>query len=415
MVRRLASMAWRNLWRHGRRTLITLSSIGFGTLLAVLITGIADSMFADMVNLAARMGGGHVTLQNPEYLDRPALGRSVANSTNLRQIALRESGVERAVTRISGQLMLSTAAQNYGAAFIAFDPAAEDDTTLSLLDSVVQGEIFASASANGIILGSRLAENLDAHLGRKVVYTLADRDGQITREAARVTGILHTGSPAIDAGLCLLPIDSFRRTVAYDPDESIQVAVFLKDQRASADVAARLDQNTPRDVAALTWQQSQPDLAAFIAMKIMGMRLMEGVILLLVAAGIFNTLFVSVMERVREFGIMLAVGFSPANLFGLVMLESLWLGLVGLVAGALITAWPYRYLSTTGIDVAALLGDASGAEVAGVAMATTMKVGIYPEHLVIIAAIVLLATLAAGLYPAWQAGRLAPVESIRLV
>jgi ABC-type lipoprotein release transport system permease subunit len=416
MEKRLASMAWRNLWRHKRRTAITLSSIAFGALLAVLMTGLADSQFAQMIDVAARMGGGHVTLQHPEYLDRPALRRSVSNSTRLREIALRESQVERVVTRITGQLMLSTASQNYGAGFIAFDPAVEDEATLSVLESLVEGELFPSAEAKGIILGSRLAQNLDARVGRKVVYTLADKHGEITREAARVTGILHTGAPSIDSGLCLLPIDTFRQTVAYAPDEGIQVAVFLGDQRRASEVAARLGDQIGTEVSALTWAQVQPDLSGFVAMKIVGMQLMEGIILLLVAATIFNTLFVGVMERIREFGIMMALGFSPASLFGLVMFESLWLGLIGLVVGALVTAWPYYYLSTAGLDLSFILGgDISSAEVAGVAMPPELHVGILPEHLTMIAAIILVSTLAAGLYPAWRAGRVVPVESIKLV
>ncbi len=413
---RLPSMAWRNLWRHRRRTLLTLLSIAFGTMLAVIITGMADRMFGDMIDLAARMGGGHVTLQHPEYLDRPALKRTLANTTGLREIALRDGDVERVVPRITGQLLLSTAAQNYGAAFIAFDPALEDTATLSLLDGLVEGELFATAQDKGIILGARLAHNLDARLGRKVVYTLADKHGEITREAARVTGILRTGSPSIDGALALLPIDTFRRAIAYSADEGIQVAIFLSDQRRASEVAERLGDRVGTHVSALTWDQAQPDVSAFITMKIVGMQVMEVLVMLLVAAGIFNTLFVSVMERVREFGIMLAIGFSPVSLFGLVMYESLWLGLVGLVAAALLTAWPYYYLATTGIDISAMLdADMSGTEVAGIAMPMSMSVGITAEHLVMIAGLVLLVTLLAGVLPARQAGRVVPVESIRLV
>ena len=415
-VTRLPSLAWRNLWRHRRRTLLTLLSIAFGTLLAVIITGMGDSMFGDMIDLAARMGGGHVTLQHPEYLDRPALGRTLPDTTWLREVALRDREVERVVPRITGQLLLSTAAHNYGAAFIAFDPALEDTATLSILDSLVEGEVFTSAEDKGIIMGARLAHNLGARLGRKVVYTLADKHGEITREAARVTGILRTGSPSIDGALALLPIDTFRRAVAYSADEGIQVAVFLSDQRRANDVATRLGDQVGTNVSALTWQQAQPDVAGFITMKIVGMQVMEVLVMLLVAAGIFNTLFVSVMERIREFGIMLAIGFSSASLFGLVMFESLWLGLVGLVAAAVLTAGPYYYMATTGIDLSGMIGgNAGSAEVAGIAMPLQMHVGITAEHLAMIAGLVLLTTLLAGVVPARQAGRVVPVESIRLV
>jgi ABC-type lipoprotein release transport system permease subunit len=410
----LASMAWRNLWRHRRRTLLTLSSIAFGVMLAVLFTGIGDSNWSEMIQLAARLGGGHVTLQHPEYLEMPTLSRTVRNAERLRAVALRDPDVERVVTRITGNLMLATAAQNYGAAFIAFDPGDEDATTLSLIEALTEGELFPSARDGGIILGKRLAENLDAGLGRKVVYTLTDKNGEIVQEAARVSGIVSTGAPSVDAGLCLLPIDRLREALGYDPGEAVQVGVFLGDHRRADAVAGRLGEAFGTQVSALPWHQLLPELSGFITMKVAGARFMEAIIMVLVAAGIFNTLFVSVMERVREFGIMLAIGFSPARLFSLVMCESLWLGLLGLLLAGVITAGPYYYMATVGIDLSAMMGEGSG-EVAGVAVSPIMHANIFLENLVMIASAALLATLLSGLYPAWHAGRVVPVESIRLV
>jgi ABC-type lipoprotein release transport system permease subunit len=410
----LASMAWRNLWRHRRRTLLTLSSIAFGTMLAVLFTGLGDSNWSEMIQLAARLGGGHVTLQHPEYLDTPTLSRTVRDVDQLRAVALRDPEVKRVVTRITGNLMLATASQNYGAAFIAFDPEDEDASTLSLIEALTEGRNFRSSRDGGIILGKRLAENLDAGLGRKVVYTLTDKKGEIVQEAARVSGIVSTGAPSVDAGLCLLPLESLREVLGYDPGEALQVGVFLGDHRSADAVADRLGEALGARVAALPWDRRQPELSGFITMKVAGARFMEAIILVLVAAGIFNTLFVSVMERLREFGIMLAIGFSPARLFALVMCESLWLGLAGLLLAGLITAGPYYYMATVGIDLSGMMG-AGNSEIAGVAVSSIMHVDIFPENLMMIAGAALLATLLSGLYPAWHAGRVAPVESIRLV
>ena len=149
-------------------------------------------------------------------------------------------------------------------------------------------------------------------------------------------------------------------------------------------------------------------------MKVAGSQLMEIVIMVLIAAGIFNTLFVSVMERLREFGVMVAIGFSPGTLFALVMIESLWLGLLGLIGAVVVTAAPYHFLSTTGIDISEQLG-LTGTEVAGVALTSVMRVGIYPENALIIALAALTGTLLSAIYPAWRAGRVAPAETIRLV
>jgi len=172
---KLRSMAWRNLWRNKRRTVLTLVSIAFGGSLAVLFTAFQDRSFADFIDTAARLGGGHVTLQHPEYLDRPSINRTVSESDRLREIALADRDVERAVARISGQIMLSTARDNYGAFFIAYDPAVEDEHTLTFTEGLIAGELFATARDRGIILGKRLARNLNVELGDKVVYTLTDK------------------------------------------------------------------------------------------------------------------------------------------------------------------------------------------------------------------------------------------------
>ncbi len=407
-------MAWRNLWRNKRRTLLTLLSIVFGTFLAILFTAMQDRNWAETIDLAARLGGGHTTLQHPEYLDMPSLTRTVGNGDRLRELALEDPDVDKAVMRISGQAMLATASASYGALIIAYDPEVENETTLSFLEGLVEGEMFDSPTDKGIILGSKLAQNLQVQLGRKVVYTLIDKNGDIVTGMGRLSGVVATGAPSIDAGLGLLPLDTLRDALDYEPDESTQVAVFLSDSRASAAVARRLGNSVGDDVSALTWEESQPQLAGFIAMKVGGARVMELIIALLVAAGIFNTLFVSVMERMREFGIMMALGFSPAQLFRLVLWESLWLGAVGMLAGLAVTAGPYFYLAKTGIDMSGMFG-ASATEVAGVGMPMVIKVGIYPENAALICAAVLIATLAAGLYPAWRAGHVAPVESISLV
>ena len=183
-------MAWRNLWRRPRRTLLTLSSIAFGSMLAVLFTGIGDSQWRGMIDLAARMGGGHVSIQHAEYLDAPTLDHSVRDATAMAELALENPLVIRAVPRISGQLMLATAGQSYGAAFMAFDPTLEDETTFSLLEALAEGSMFEGKDDKGIILGAQLAKNLNAGLGRKVVYTLTDKSGDIVPGVARVSGIV---------------------------------------------------------------------------------------------------------------------------------------------------------------------------------------------------------------------------------
>lgn len=411
----LSTMAWRNIWRNRRRTLITVFGIVFGVFMAVLFTGIGDSTYTQMIDHAARLGGGHVVVQHREYRDLPTVEHTVTDAPAMEAAAARLPQVVATTTRITGAAMLATTTGSQGTFFIGIDPTRETNETFGLLDAKWEGQpLQAADQARAVVLGKTLADNLGAELGSKVVYTMTDRSGEIVSGLARVVGLVETGAPSLDAGLCLLPIDVVRRHLGYAEGEATLVAVFLTDHRDAAAVAAALGEQAPEHAVALTWAQAQPELAGFIAAKQGGVRFFEVLIMLLLAAGIFNTLFVSVMERLRELGIMAAIGFSPRQLFGLVMWESTWLSLVGLVGSVLVIVGPYWYLSTKGVDYSKMVGG-SGAEIAGVAMAPILYVRIYPESGLEIAAAVVVATLVSGLYPAWRAGRADPAEAVRLV
>jgi len=413
----IPAIAWRNLWRNRRRTLLTLFSIVFGVFLAIMFTALQDRNWSDMIDLAARLGGGHVSIAHLDYSEIPSLKKTIQDSAALAAIARKQQYVTKVTGRISGSVMLNTAGESYGAAFIALDPTVEDKHTLSLLDpdALMEGTMFTTANDKGIILGYKLAENLGVSLGNKIVYTMTDKQGEIISGLARLSGTIKTGAPNLDAGLSLLPLATIQEFVGYAPGEITKLAVFIEDQRKSSEVAERLDDAINMEVAVLPWYRSQPELAAFIALKVGGTRFMSAFIGLLVAAGIFNTLFVSVMERLREFGILMAIGFTPLRLFSLVMMESFWLALLGLVGAAAVTIGPYLYLSSVGIDIGKILDAQGTLDIAGVAMSTTLKVGIFPESVLMICIAAVVATLLAGLYPAWRAGNVAPVEAIKLV
>ncbi|PRQ10146.1 ABC transporter permease [Enhygromyxa salina] len=415
----LPTLAWRNIWRNRRRTLITLFSIAFGAMLAVVMTAIGDYTYSDMIDHSARMGTGHVIVQHSTYLDAPSLKKTVQAEPELIDEIRSVPRVHAAVPRITGGVMLATSSNNVGAGVLAIDPTVEDETTFGLAGSIVEGEMFTSPDDEGIIIGKVLAENLNVELGKKVVYTVTDKHGEIASGLARVSGIIETGAMELDAGICILPINPFRELLSYEPNEVTQIAVFLGDHRHSEDVALELDAAFGERLgpvsATLPWFKAQPDLAGFVSMKVGGTIIMELIVTVLIAAGIFNTLFVSVMERMRELGILAAIGFSARQLFSLVLWESLWLGLCGIVAGALLTAWPYYYLATTGIDTAQMTGGSGQAQAGGVSISPIILAEIYPPHLLFIGLAVVAATMLAGLYPAYKAGRVSPVEAIRIV
>lgn len=409
----LYKMAWRNLWRNRRRTLITLSSLAFGVMTAVTFTGITDQQLGDAIDLAARMSNGHVTVERRDMLDSPSLEHGFLADARLRARLAASPEVAKVVPRVSGQLVMASANDSFGAGFVALDPTLDSAETFTPIGQIVKGKLFAASDPEGVVLGRTLAKNLGVTVGKKVVYTLTDKHGEIVSGLGRVRGILATGSPTADAALCLLPLDAVRTLIGYRPDEVTQLAVYLRDQRRARAVARTLGAGLPPGVAAFDWAQVNPELAGFVTVKKVGSGVMEGFVILLIAAGIFNTLFMSVMERLREFGILLAIGFSSGRLFRLVLWESLWLALVGIASGALVT-WPvYRYLHVHGIDMSKGMSGQQ-IEVAGAIVSPIARATLYPDHGVIIAACIVMVTLLSGLYPAYRAARVQPVDAIKL-
>lgn len=406
-------MAWRNLWRHTRRTLITTVSIAFGLWLAVTAMALGEHSYTTTIDTGAQMGAGHVTIQPQGYLEHPSLDKRVQLKDTLRQEALALPYVTSASERISGQAMFSAGPRSRGGAFLALDPAQETDKSNFVLGHMVEGEFLPDAKNSGVVLGVDLARHLGVKLGRKVVYTTTDVEGEMVSGVGRVKGLFQTGLAEVDGGLVILPLDNARQTLGYAPQEATQLVIQLDHQRYAPEVAAALEGEAPQGGAVLTWRQSMADLVGYIALDRTMNQFFQLIIGMLVAAGILNTLLMSVLERTREFGVMLALGTAPRRLAGLIMAESMFIGLVGLGIGALVTApWSY-YLYVTGIDMSAALGE--GATMNGIAFDPVLRYALPTEMLIGILVTLFLLTLGAGAYPAWRASRVPPLEALRVI
>ena len=420
----LNQLAWRNIWRRKRRTMITAFSIAFGVLLSVTFTGSGDYTYTNMIDMGASMGMGHVTVEPVGYRLKPTLDKRLTNTPELRQKITAMQDVADATVRITGQAMFASARKSVGGAFIAVDPAFETEANNLLIRSMVEGELFSDKRGRGIVIGSKLAQKLHVKIGKKVVYTTTDANGEIISDIARVSGIFTTGIDMVDGAMALLPIGSVQQTLDYSSDEATLIAVIIRDQRhaeSMRDTIANLSKTTAsetapseaNDIAVLTWKESQPDLAGVIAFDKAGNYISQFLVGLLIAVGILNTMLMSVLERTREFGVMMAVGMSPKTLFRLVMVESFWMAIVGLILGILITAPWYYYLYHTGIDFSGSFG--SDFSYGGVIVDPVFKARLFKESIIAILSGVFLLALLAGLYPAWRAGRVPPVESLKTI
>ena len=409
----LIDMAWRNVWRRKRRTLITASSIGFGVLLSATFTGMAVYMYGNMIDASASTGYGHVTIEAQGYNQTPTLDKRLSNAQDLRKRVLLQPGVEAAMVRIMGQAMFASAVKSVGGMFLAIDPEQESEQYNLLIRLIKEGEVFSNKDGTGVVVGSKLAEKLNLRLGKKLVYTTTDAKGEIVSEIARVSGIFSSGVAEIDAGLVLLPIDRVRKVLGYQQDEATLLAIMLEDQRSSEKMRDEIQLKFATDENEfLSWRQTQADLAGLITIDGTSNYISQFLVALLIAAGVLNTLLMSVLERSREFGVMMAIGMSANRLFRLVIAESICLALIGLFVGVLITAPWYWYLDVYGLDFSDMLGG-EDYSVSGVLVDPVVRIKLHFETIMIILSVVFSLSILSGVYPAWRAGRIPPIESLR--
>jgi ABC-type lipoprotein release transport system permease subunit len=241
---------------------------------------------------------------------------------------------------------------------------------------------------------------------------MTDKDGEIISEISRVKGIFATGDDTIDSTIVLLPINRVRAALRYENSAASLIAIFIKDQRDARPMQRLINKNLQKpELEIMTWEQTQADLAGLIAIDRAGNYLMQFLIGLLIAAGIVNTMLMSVLERTKEFGMMMAVGMSPKQVVQMILIESFWIGIIGLILGIIITSPWYMYMSRYGLDLSIFIGEDYSA--GGVLVDPVLKFRLFKESAFVILASIFLLAIVAGLYPAWKAGRIPPVASIR--
>jgi ABC-type lipoprotein release transport system permease subunit len=367
-----------------------------------------------MINTSAIMGLGHVTVEHKGYNETPALDKRLFNSDMVRERLLRMPGVKDALVRIMGQAMLASANKSIGGVFLGIDPGLESGEQNLFIRSIVEGQLFTGTDGLGAVVGNKVAEKLNIGINKKLVYTTTDVNGEIVSEIARVTGIFKTGVSEVDGSMILLPIDRVRTTLSYGPEDSTLISVVIEDQRRASKMRDIINSDVgdpAREV--LSWKETQSELASIITLDKAGNRIIQVLIGLLIAAGILNTLLMSVMERTREFGVMMAVGMSPFTLFRLVIMESIWFGLLGLLLGVIITAPWYAFMYYHGIDFSSMIG--SDYSASGVLIDPLVKIRLFKESSAAIMTGVFMLTILSGIYPAWRAGRVPPVESLKAI
>ncbi|MBT4520014.1 MAG: ABC transporter permease [Halieaceae bacterium] len=400
----LATLAWRNLWRNYRRTLIMLTAIVVGVWAMILFSAMMRGMLDEMVQAGLRVLPGEVQVHHPDYQDDPSVVNSMSAPKGKLLQVLNTPPVTAWTTRLKVPGMISSERDNRGVLLLGVDPAGEIALGFDPGD-IVQGRFLESADDKGIVIGRKLAERLETRLGKRVVIMSQNPYNDVADRGVRIVGIYRARLQATEE-LFVYTSRALLQKMLEVEDEISEVAITA-DNYEHVDAWWRdIDAAAGPDLDTQPWTVLDAYLGSMYEIQGTMNVIIMVIIFIALSFGLVNTLVMAVFERVREIGLMMALGMRPQWIMYQVLLESLMLLSLGLVIGnALATATVLPLES--GIDIS-VVGD--GLEMYG--MGATLYPTLALEDMLMSTLIVLVLGLLASLIPAWRASRYNPVEAL---
>ncbi len=401
-------LAWRNLWRHKRRTWLTVGAMIFSNLLLVFMISLQLGSYRMMIDNTLKSYTGHMQIQRHGYHDDPKIRNSVDNILSLANQLRKQLNSERIAARGVAFAMTSSKQRSYGLQIIGIEPQFEPKVS-TLPGLINKGHYFTDINAEEIIIGSVLARNLRVTVGDELTLLGSGRDGSFAAGVVIVTGIFESGSSDIDRTMAQLPLGYFQSLFAMEKQgHNIVInAVELPLVPALQQQVSKLITDY-KELVILDWNKLQPGLQQAIQADMASAWFMYGVLIILVAFSVLNTQLMSVLERTREFGTMLALGVKPIRLGSLVITETILMSSIGLTIGVTLGAALAYYLSIVGFSY-------PGME--DMANKFNLPDRMYPSlsllSLFLGPGIVFLCSLLASLYPALRLFFLHPVSAMR--
>jgi putative ABC transport system permease protein len=403
----LWTLAVRNVLRHRRRSAITVLAIAIGLSALTFLWGFVDGMNQQMVQNTTRYFAGDLQVHRLGYHADPDLDRAFDDGPAMLSTLRADPAVAAAALRLESKALASRGDKSRGVMVFGVEPADESSVT-DLFKAVVDGRAFSGEADSGILIGEQLAATLGAKAGDEVVLVGQAYDGSLASGRWPVQGMFRTQIDELDGYVAVLPMPAMREFLAA-PQAATAVAVRLRDratlEAASAGLAARL----PPAHEVVGWPELLPMVAVSVRYHEVTGYVILAIFFVTVAAGIANPVLMAVLERTREFGIMLAVGTRPGQLMRLVLIEAMLLGAAGLVLGNALGLGVTAAFSRSGIDLSAFG--------AGLRVMPGLADIIYPvvrlERSGVISLMVFGVAFLVALYPALKAASLEPVAAIR--
>lgn len=406
----LATLAWRNVLRNKRRSLLTVLAVTFAALLSIAMRGMQVGTYGVNIQNVVSMFSGYCQVQGEGYLANPTLQTNFAFDDTLQRHLRATTGVLAFAPRITADGLAARGQKSLGVMIIGVDAALERRVT-TLLERIRDGSLHRDDGISPVVLGQTLAKNLGAGIGDDIVLLAQCSDGTLGNMKYRVSGLVRSGSPELDRGAVIMNLADAQELLAME-GRVHAVAIALRDLDdlpvALSELRTRL---AGTSLAVLSWEDLSPEFRQHMQMDNVSGILFLGILIIIVAFGILNTVLMSVTERFREFGVTLAMGMSPARLVLVVIAEGILLGVLGLVLGNVLAFCVNAYIAANPIFI--------GGDMSGIYEEYGFLPAIYSSvrpHIFINSSLAILGiTLLSCVYPAYRVWHLDPIEGMRHV
>ncbi len=403
----LFKLAWRNIWRNKRRSVLTLIAISFATLSAISMRGIQLGTYDENIKNAVEQFTGYIQIQPEGYQKNPSLNKSIKITGELNKFLNSDNRIDGYAKRIIADGLISYKENSFGAAIFGIQPSAEVKTT-RILDRINEGRFFTNDSSNEIVVGYKLLKNLNAEIGDEVVLLAQGYDGTLGNMKFKIVGTVKLGSYEIDAMAVFMGLSTAQDLLVMYGKISV-AALSLTNLDAIPQVQSELNQHLGDNVVALSWHEVMPELEQFISLDNISGIFFLLILVVIVAFGILNTVLMSVTERFNEFGVTLAIGMRQNKLVTLIFIETMFLTLVGIVIGDLIGFAINSYIVANPISLAGEMGSLYEEYGFLPIIKSTLDIGIFINT----SAAVLIISIISSIYPAVKTYRLEPLKGIR--
>ncbi len=403
----LGLLAWRNLWRNHRRTFIMLSAISIGVWAMIFMIALMRGMVEDMLRDGIAVLPGHVQVHHRDFLDDPSVSNVVPLADSEIAAAMQQAGIERWGSRVRVPAVVSSERESRGVTLLGVDPARERGLTFVDYEAV-EGRFIVAIDDRGIVIGRKLAETLETELGKRIVLMSQSPDNEIVDRGFRIVGLFEAEMESLEESWVFAGKQTAQRLLRID-DRVTEVFALGDDYRNTDVIYEKVSSAIDADAAVQRWTEIDTYLGTMMGVMDGFVLVWVIVVFLALSFGLVNTLVMAVFERVREIGLMLALGMQPRSILGQIIIESMLLLAIGLAIGNVL-AWAAVKPLESGIDISIV---SDGMEMMGVSGMLYPK--LVPGDVILANVVVLILGFVASLSPAWRASRYEPVEAITKV